>query len=375
MRILFVAGGTGGHINPAVAVASEIKRLYPDCEILFVGTENHMETKIVPAAGFPIKTVEMSGFSRKLTLRGIKNNIKTACLAVKTSGDAKKIIKDFSPDAVVGFGGYVTGPVLRTAAKMKIPTCIHEQNAFPGVANKTLAKMVDRVMLTSPEAEKYMKCKNPPVVTGLPVRRQILQADKDFARASLQVGPNETLVLSMGGSLGAREINKAVIGMLSELYREKNVKFIHAAGQYGGFVWDELQKKGIPFGNGTNIDLREYIDDMDICLPACDLVISRAGASSISEISALAKPSILIPSPNVAENHQLHNADTLASGGGAILIEEKDLTPELLTDTVKQLINDPERLREISAKAAEKAKTNALSEICRIVVSLAKSNN
>lgn len=373
MRILFVAGGTGGHINPAIAVASEIKRLYPDCDILFVGTKNRMETKIVPDAGFAIKTVEMSGFSRRMTLGGIKDNVKTAILTLKASGEAKKIIIDFSPDAVVGFGGYVTGPVLRAAVKSGIPTCIHEQNAFPGVANKTLAKMVDRVMLTSPEAEKYMKCKNAPVVTGLPVRRQILQADKNFARASLGIKPNEMLVLSMGGSLGAREINNAVIGMLSALYKEKNIKFIHAAGQYGSFVWDELKKRGIPYGKNTNIDLREYINDMDVCLPACDLVISRAGASSISEISALGKPSILIPSPNVAENHQFHNANTLARNGGAILIEEKDLTPELLAQTVKELKNNRKKLDEISAKAAEKAKTNALSEICKIVVSLAQS--
>lgn len=373
MKILFVAGGTGGHINPAIAVASEIKRLYPESDILFVGTKNRMETKIVPAAGFPIKTVEMSGFSRKMTLGGIKDNIKTAILTLKASGEAKKIISDFSPDVVVGFGGYVTGPVLRAAVKSGIPTCIHEQNAFPGVANKALAKMVDRVMLTSPEAEKYMNCKNAPVVTGLPVRRQILQADKDFARASLGVKTNEMLVLSMGGSLGADEINNAVIGMLKELHNEKDIRFIHATGQYGSFVWDELKKLGVPFGENTNIDLREYINDMDVCLPACDLVISRAGASSIAEISALGKPSILIPSPNVAENHQFHNANTLAENGGAILIEEKDLTPQLLAQTVNELKNNRKRLDEISAKAAEKAKTNALSEICRIVVSLAEN--
>lgn len=373
MKILFVAGGTGGHINPAIAVASEIKRLYPESDILFVGTKNRMETKIVPAAGFPIKTVEMSGFSRKMTLGGIKDNIKTAILTLKASGEAKKIISDFSPDVVVGFGGYVTGPVLRAAVKSCIPTCIHEQNAFPGVANKALAKMVDRVMLTSPEAEKYMNCRNSPVVTGLPVRRQILQADKDFARASLGVKTNEMLVLSMGGSLGADEINNAVIGMLKELHNEKDIRFIHATGQYGSFVWDELKKHGISYGKNTNIDLREYINDMDVCLPACDLVISRAGASSIAEISALGKPSILIPSPNVAENHQFHNANTLAENGGAILIEEKDLTPELLAQTVNELKNNRKRLQEISAKAAEKAKTNALSEICRIVVSLAEN--
>lgn len=372
MKILFVAGGTGGHINPAVAVASEIKRLYPTSEILFVGTKNRMEEKIVPAAGFSIKTVEMNGFSRKLSFKGLKSNIKTATLTLKASTEAKKILKEFSPDVVVGFGGYVTGPVLRAASKMGIPTCIHEQNAFPGVANKALAKMVDKVMLTSPEAEKYMKCKNVPVVTGLPVRRQILQANRNVARASLGVSQNEMLVLSMGGSLGANAINTAVVGMLTALYKEENIKFIHATGQYGKWVPEKLRENDVPFGDGTNIDLREYINDMDVCLPACDLVISRAGASSISEIAALAKPSILIPSPNVAENHQFHNANTLAENGGAILIEEKNLTPEILASTVKSLKDNRSKLDEISVKASEKAKTNALSEICKIIVSLAE---
>lgn len=370
MKVLFVAGGTGGHINPAVAVATEIKRLYPTCEILFVGTKDRMEERIVPAAGFEIKTVEMNGFSRKLNFSGIKSNIKTATLTLKASSEAKKILKEFAPDVVVGFGGYVTGPVVRSAVKMGIPTCIHEQNAFPGVANKALAKMVDKVMLTSPEAEKYMKCKNVPVVTGLPVRRQILQTDRNIARASLGVNDNEMLVLSMGGSLGADAINNAVIGMLSSLHKEENIKFIHATGQYGKWVPDKLRENGVEFGEGTNIDLREYINDMDVCLPACDLVISRAGASSISEISALAKPSILIPSPNVAENHQFHNANTLAENGGAILIEEKNLTPEVLAKAVKNLKDNRAKLDEISVKAAEKAKINALSEICKIVVSL-----
>lgn len=367
MRIMFVAGGTGGHINPAVAVAKEVKRLNPKAEILFVGTEGRMETQIVPKAGFEIKTVEMNGFSRNISLKGIAENIKTVKLTLKASAKAKEIIEDFKPDAVIGFGGYVTGPVLRTAVKMGIKTAIHEQNAFPGVANKALAKLVDKVMLTSDAAEKYMKCKNFPVVTGLPVRREIVKADRDFARASLGLRENDMLVLSMGGSLGADAINNAVVGMLNILKDEKNIRFLHATGKYGAWVGGKLSEMGVSYGKGTNIEIREYIDNMDICLPASDLVISRAGASSISEIQALAKPSILIPSPNVAENHQFHNAMTLAENGGAILIEEKNLNSEILAATVLELKNNPEKLNEISLNAGKNSKLNALSEICMLI--------
>lgn len=370
MKIMFVAGGTGGHINPAIAVANEVKRLEPNTEILFVGTEGRMETQIVPKAGFSIKTLKMNGFSRSMSFSGIKQNFETVYLTLKASSDAKKIISEFGPDVVVGFGGYVTGPVLRTAAKMGIKTAIHEQNAFPGVANKALAKLVDKVMLTSAAAEKHMKCKNPPVVTGLPVRREIVKADREFARATLGLKNDDMLVLSMGGSLGADAINNAVVSMLTTLKNEKNICFLHSTGKYGKWVGEKLTENGVSYGKGTNIEIREYIDNMDICLPACDLVISRAGASSISEIQLLGKPSILIPSPNVAENHQYHNAMTLAENDGAILIEEKNLDSEILAKTVQDLKNNPSKLNEISSNALKNAKSNALSEICRIIMSL-----
>jgi UDP-N-acetylglucosamine--N-acetylmuramyl-(pentapeptide) pyrophosphoryl-undecaprenol N-acetylglucosamine transferase len=367
---MFVAGGTGGHINPAVAVASEIKRLDPSSEILFVGTEGRMETQIVPKAGFEIKTVKMNGFSRQMNLKGIVENIKTVCLTLRASSVAKKIIEEFKPDVVVGFGGYVTGPVLNTAVKMGIKTAIHEQNAFPGVANKALAKKVDKVMLTSADAQKHMTCKNPPVVTGLPVRREIIKADRDFARATLGLNDNDMLVLSMGGSLGADAINNAVVEMLGVLKDEKNICFLHSTGKFGLWVADKLKEMNIPFGKGTNIEIRPYIDNMDICLSACDLVISRAGASSISEIQALKKPSILIPSPNVAENHQFHNAMALAKDDGAVLIEEKDLDGGYLAQRILELKNDKSKLLEISRNAGKDAKINALSEICKIITSL-----
>ena len=370
MKIMFVAAGTGGHINPAIAVANEVKRLDPTAQILFVGTEGRMETPIFPKAGFELKTLKMNGFSRNMSFTGIKQNLETAYLTLKASSDAKKIISEFGPDVVVGFGGYVTGPVLRTAAKMGIKTAIHEQNAFPGVANKALAKLVDKVMLTSGAAEKYMKCKNPPVVTGLPVRREIIKTDRDFARATLGLKNDDMLVLSMGGSLGADAINNAVVTMLETLKDEKNICFLHSTGKFGKWVGEKLTEKGVAYGKGTNIEIREYIDNMDVCLPACDLVISRAGASSISEIQLLGKPSILIPSPNVAENHQYHNAMTLAENDGAILIEEKNLDGDILAKTVQDLKNNRSKLEEISLNALKNAKLNALSEICRIIMNL-----
>ena len=364
---MFVAGGTGGHINPAIAVAKEVKRLDPSSEILFVGTEGRMETKIVPDAGFDIKTVQMNGFSRNMTFAGIIENIKTVILTIKAYIDAKKILEEFKPDVVVGFGGYVTGPVLKMAVKMGIKTAIHEQNAFPGVANKALAKEVDKVMLTSADAEQYMKCKNPPIVTGLPVRREILKTDRDYARASMGLQNDDILVLSMGGSLGADAINKAVVEMLDTLKDEKNICFLHSTGKYGNWVEDKLREMNIEFGRGTNIHIREYIDNMDVCLPACDIVISRAGASSISEIQALKKPSILIPSPNVTENHQYHNAMALVNKGAAAIIEEKDLTGEVLANKLVEILSDENKLSAMRKNAKEMAILDSTDRIIKII--------
>ena len=372
MKILFAGGGTAGHINPALAVAGYIKERHPDAEISYIGTAKKLEAKLVPEKGYDFYTIDVAGFSRSLSPSGIVRNISAVKKAVVASHNCKKLLKQINPDVVIGTGGYVSGPVIKTAQKMGFKTGIHEQNAFPGVANKALAKLVDKVMLTSSAAEKYMTCKNPPVVTGLPVRREIVKTDRDFARATLGLRENDMLVLSMGGSLGADAVNSAVVDMLESLKDEKNICFLHATGKFGKWVGDKLTEKGVSFGKGTNIEIREYIDNMDICLPACDLVISRAGASSISEIQALGKPAILIPSPNVAENHQFHNAMALAENDGAILIEEKNLDSEILARTVLELKNNPAKLREISLNASKNAKLNALSEICTIITDLSK---
>lgn len=370
-KILFATGGTGGHINPALAVAGYIRENYPKAEILFVGTADRMEAQLVPAAGYDFKTIEIQGFSRELNFEGIKHNIKTVNLLFKSEGQAKKIIEDFKPDVVIGFGGYVSGPVLSVAARMGIPTAVHEQNAFPGVTNKNLAKKVDVVMLTAPEAEKLLKPKNPCVVTGLPIRGEIISANKEFARAEMKLD-SRPLILSMGGSLGARAINEAVKYLILHRFEKKDCYYLHATGKAGASMIDDIGKD-VDLNANPQIMLREYINDMDRCLAAADLVVCRAGASSLSEIQALGKPSILVPYPYAAENHQYYNAKTMSDRDAAILIEEKDFTGERLLSEVEKLLSKPERLKKMSENARAMAILDASQRITECVCKIVKN--
>ncbi len=369
-KIIFAAGGTGGHINPALAVAGEVRRQYPDAKILFIGTAEKMEARLVPAAGYDFKTIQISGFNRVLNFNGIKQNIKTLSHLLKSSSQAKKIIKEFAPDVVIGFGGYVSGPVVRAAAKLGIPTAIHEQNAFPGVTNKTLAKMVDAVMLTAEQAAQYMQPKNPVIVTGLPVRGELLEADRDISRAELGLD-EKPLILSMGGSLGAKAINEAMLEVISNRWQANNCTFMHATGKDCKDFPERLAQNGVDL-NAKNIIVRDYINDMHRCLAAADLVICRAGASSLSEFQALGKPSILIPYPFATENHQFHNAKALADKGAAIVIEEKDLTSAKLMQQIDTLLESPGKLDSMGKAAKSMAVTDAQARIVEVLGKIAK---
>ncbi len=371
MKVLIAAGGTGGHVNPALAVAGEIKKRYPDAEICFVGTADRIEAKIVPAAGYELKTIEISGFKRGFSPAEIKANVKTIVKLAKSSKAVKKIIDEFKPDVAIGFGGYVSGPVIRMAAKMGVPTAIHEQNAYPGVTNKALAEQVDVVMLTAEEAKSHMKCKNEPVVTGLPIRGEILEADPVQSRAELGFD-DKPIILSMGGSLGSKEINKAMVEVIANNVYSGDFNFIVSTGQNGVWVPDKLRDRGVHIENLPNLQVRPYINDMARCLSAADIVICRAGASSLSEIQALGKPSILIPSPNVTENHQYHNAMALVNKNAAILIEEKNLTGAALNTAIINLLKDKKRFAQIGENAKAMAVTDATARICDIVVGLIK---
>jgi UDP-N-acetylglucosamine--N-acetylmuramyl-(pentapeptide) pyrophosphoryl-undecaprenol N-acetylglucosamine transferase len=258
------------------------------------------------------------------------------------------------------------------AAKMGIPTAIHEQNAYPGITNKALAKVVDKVMLTAAEAEKYLAPKNPVIVTGLPVRGEMLRADRDISRAELGVKDNQKLILSMGGSLGATTINNAMLDIIADNCDNEELYFLHATGQYGLWFGDKLKEKGVDYESKSNIEIREYISDMHRCMAAADVVISRSGASSLSEIQAMGKASILIPSPNVAENHQYHNAMALVNKNAALLIEEKEFTREKMQQLFLSLTESDEKRKSIEAAAKSMSTADAKERIADEVIALIK---
>ncbi len=377
MKFLFATGGTAGHINPALAVASYIRDNYKDAEIMFIGTADHMESRLVPNAGFAFKTIEINGFKRSFSPKAIVANVKTVFKLLKSEQESKKIIRDFAPDVVIGFGGYVSGPVLQEAAKLHIPCCIHEQNAYPGITNKQLAKQVDRVMLTVEDAAKHLDCKNEPTVTGLPVRGELLNKSKKSAREELSVPDGKYLVLSFGGSLGAAPLNDSMFDILLRHADDGSVYHIHSVGTNGAEYLDKFVEKGFERVSDTvvrkeTVEVRKYIDNMDVCMAAADLVVGRAGASSLSEIEAMGKASILIPSPYVAENHQFHNAMALVNRNAARIIEEKDLTAESLSNMIDSLLSSQEQLFEIEKNAKSMAVLDSRERIADIIISLAK---
>lgn len=359
MKILFACGGTAGHINPAIAVANYIKAREPNTEILFAGNPHGMEARLVPQSGYNFAPIEVQGLQRKLSVQNIQRNIKSGWLLMTCWGKARTIIKDFAPDVVVGTGGYVSGPILRKAHQMGIKTLTHESNAFPGLTTKLVAKTADRVLLAVKEAQKYLPEGPEYVVTGTPIREEILTANRQAARNKLGVG-DRVCILSFGGSLGAQRVNECVSDVVGWHAGSGKVHHIHATGSYGVELFPKLlREKGVSFQGDVHIDIREYINNMADCLAAADLVICRAGATTLSELEAAGRASILIPSPNVAENHQYHNAMVLQNKGAALVIEERDLTGPILTHAVEQLVENPQQLAELGRNAKSLALTDA----------------
>lgn len=354
-RVLLAGGGTAGHVNPALAIAEIIKDKYPDTEFCFAGNPDKIEAELVKKAGYKFEPVRIEGFQRHLSAENIKRNLKAAGYLMKSGKTCKSIIKRFKPDLVVGTGGYVSGPVVRAAAKMGIKTAVHEQNAYAGVTNKLLSKHADVVMLSVKEAEKFFEKAKKVVVTGLPVRKSFAGISKQEARKQLGFDEDTVCVLSAGGSLGSLTINNYVAYLL-EYYQKNNIKVnhIHSYGTYKEYkdYVKTLADKGVDVKNDPHRIVESYVN-MPVAMAACDLVITRCGAGALTEIEAIGRAAVMIPSPMVAENHQYYNGMVLQNAGAGVVIEEKDLSKELFIKTVMDYISDPQKLKTASENAAK----------------------
>ncbi|MBP5606094.1 MAG: undecaprenyldiphospho-muramoylpentapeptide beta-N-acetylglucosaminyltransferase [Ruminiclostridium sp.] len=370
MRIILAAGGTAGHINPALAIADKIKLLYPDAAIKFVGAQGGMEERLIRKAGYDFTAFRMAGLQRKLTPKNIKRNIEAVHYYITAKGYAAKLIREFAPDVVVGTGGYVCAPVLIAASKMGIKTAVHESNSLPGVTTTMLSKHVDRVLVSNEDVIAHLSHKDKCVITGNPLRSNIPIIGR--AQALKELGlPDGMTIVSFGGSLGANKISEAVVAMLGWEKEAGDINHIHSYGGNGKDMFDGLLKKyGIT--PSERFRPREYIDNMYTCLSAADLVISRAGAMTLTELKAAGRPAILIPVPQAAENHQYYNALTMSKNGAAILIEDKDLTAERLFSEVKALYNDRARLAGMGQSAAKLNIPDATDRVVGNILDLIK---
>lgn len=367
MRVILAGGGTAGHCNPAIAIASIIKAKNKDAEILFVGNAGKIEETLVQKAGFAFKAVQTQGFRRKLTL----DNFKTVQLYLKARSDCKALIRDFKPDIVIGTGGYVSGPVVAAAQSLGIPTCIHEQNAYPGVTSKMLSRKADIVFISFPGSEQYFGKTKKMILSGNPLRAEILSTDRKEAREKLGIPEDAFYLLSFAGSLGALEINRAMVEFIAENAKKKDFYHTHATGDRGwSWMPEALRDKGFDVEKKGAISVQAYLYDMPLHLAAADAVISRAGAITLGELTALGKPAVLIPSPNVTHNHQYYNARSLSDRGGAILLEEKDLSAARLYELILGLKEHPEQRAALSRHAMELALPEAAEVIYNEIFTL-----
>lgn len=359
MRMIVTGGGTGGHIYPAMAIAKGLLAGLNDIEVLYVGTKDGMEARLVPENGLLFKGISGKGLPRKLSM----NTFKSVGSNLLALWETKKVLKEFKPDLVIGTGGYVSGPVVLTSAIFGIPTLLHEQNALPGMTNKFLAKVVKKVMLTFPESAKYFTSQEKIIVIGLPVRDEIGKIDRKTGAAEFGFDPGKKTLLVTGGSRGALSINKAVIHLLTKLEEYPDVQIIWATGSATHEeIVSELQSRGIDWQK-PQWRIKEYIKNMPQALSCSDLCICRAGATTLAELSAAGKASILIPYPYAAENHQEFNARAFEAKGAAQVILDKELNGPILWDNAQKIISNVFKLEEMSANSKEVFTPGALERI------------
>ena len=372
MNVIFTCGGTGGHIMPAISVANIWKERYPDSNILFIGARNSMEEELVPKAGYALKTIDAYGLRRGFSLKAIKRNLLAVRCVLESVPACKKIMKEFWPDVVIGTGGYASYPALLAAHQMGIPTCVHEANAVPGRTTQMAAKWADKVLVCFEECRKYYRRPDRVEVVGMPVRKEFIFADPTASRKELKLDDRPVVVTAFG-SQGAKAMNE-LMAELFLLEQEAGFPFqhIHAVGSYGwGWMPSLVKEKGVDLSKTDSIQMVQYIYNMPTVIAAADVFIGRAGASTCNEIAASGTPCILIPSPNVTNNHQEMNARVLSDNGGATLILEKDCTAQGLFEEIKSLAEDKEKARAMRAALLKIAVPDSAERLCDIIYSLA----
>jgi len=366
MTFLIVCGGSAGHINPAIAIAEEFRTKLPDSDILFVGSDKKLEKKLIPEAGFNIVNIRMTGLKRSFKPTDLLYNLNTLKNIITAKSKSKKLLETKKPDAVIGTGGSLCYPVIKMASKLKIPSYILEPNAYPGLAVKMVSGVVDNVFVTYKGFEDRYKKPERVIYTGTPVRKGFLEVKENIGGA--QQGSKQT-VLSYWGSMGAANMNNIIADVIVKNIREQKFNHIHAAGVSGGLelIKKRLQENGKLTSAAPVADIREYIDDMPSVMRKADLIISRAGASTIAELAATGKPAILIPSPNVTENHQEENAKIIQAAGGAVMILEKECTGETLYSKIVSILEDNNELEKMSLMQKSLSVITAASTIFDIV--------
>ena len=372
MNVIFTCGGTAGHVNPALALAGYMRKLDSETKILFVGTPNGIEKKLVAKAGYDYRGVESSGFSRSISFKGLKHNLKTVKNLLTAPAQVGRIIRDFQPDLVVGTGGYASYPMVKYAAAKGIPTAVHESNMVPGLTTKMLERFADRIMVGFEDCRALYRNPEKIAVTGTPVRGDFFDLTREEARAKLGLTDDRPLLVSFWGSLGASTMNEKMLDFFArEVAEGQPFHHIHAVGSSG---WQkmqaELSQRGL--NNCAGLDVREYIHDMATVMVAADLVLCRGGASTVSELTALGKPAVMVPSPYVTNNHQEKNCRILERHGGAVVMLEPELTGEALYETARDILADSEKRSAMSRGMASLGILDATEHIYETVMAICK---
>ena len=373
MRVVFTCGGTGGHINPALAVAKLLRERRPDSEILFIGADDGMEGTLVPREGFRLETIKIDFFERRLTPKGLVHNVRTALQIGGALRRVDAILKEFQPDVILGTGGYASFPALRQGARRGIPTAVHESNAVPGLATRMVMKKVDRILVCYDEcAEQYPDPAKVSAV-GMPVDEEFIFTKRADARRALGIGEDEKLIVTCWGSLGAREMNKKIARFIQLESQTDEFRHVHATGSYG-WRWmpDLVRDMGVDLSAHPGIEMREYIYNMPELMAAADLMICRAGASTLNEVAASAVPAIIVPSPNVTDNHQEKNARILDRRGAAVVVRESECDGDSLYALARELLSDPDRLGSMRRALQSMAVLDSAERIYGILRTLAE---